>query len=90
MAKYHTLIERTPAYGWVIGFGDKDLECVKFEKQDMRDSGVKAKDLRIVTQDCRPSFAQYEALKAIVADMNKALYAPINSAVAAFCEAEGI
>lgn len=74
MAKYHTLVERYPENGWCIGFGDRDLECVKFEKQDRRDHGAKAKDIKIITQDCRPSWSQYEALKAIVATMNEAAF----------------
>lgn len=75
MAKYHTLIERNEDSKdnvWVIGFGDRDLECVQFEKQDRRDHGAKAKDLRIITQPRAPSLAQYEELKAMVAAMNAA------------------
>lgn len=73
--KYYTLIKyELDSLSWCIGFGDKDLECVKFELQDERDHGVKAKHLKIIAQNRSPSYTQYEELQALVAAMNEGLH----------------
>jgi hypothetical protein len=53
MAKaYFTLITRdNPASNWVVEFGDWDRDVVLSERDDYRDHGVKARDLKIIASD---------------------------------------
>jgi hypothetical protein len=55
MAKtYFTLITRdNPSSNWVVEFGDWDHRVVDAERQDYRDHGVKARDLKIIRSDGR-------------------------------------
>lgn len=49
---YHTLAiqDGTPTNEpWGIAFGDYDLDTVKAERDDFRDHGWKARELRIIT-----------------------------------------
>lgn len=47
---YFTLLQRDPNDGqWGIEFGDYDRETVEAERDDYRDHGAKARDLKIVT-----------------------------------------
>jgi hypothetical protein len=66
--KYHTLIARDGSgERWGIEFGSFVRSEVEFERQDYRDQGRKASDLKIVTCD-----AGQAAIDAIVAAMNGA------------------
>jgi hypothetical protein len=52
MRKYYTLCERMGETArWYPAFGDYDLQTVKDELRDMRDSGIRAKNLKILTSD---------------------------------------
>jgi|SRR5579863_2334074 len=46
--EYHSLLRRT-AGSWQIEFGDYDRGTVEAERDDYRDHGARAADLRIVT-----------------------------------------
>jgi len=49
---YFTLLQRDPNDGkWGIEFGDYDRETVEAERDDYRDHGAKARDLKIVRTD---------------------------------------
>ncbi|CAM5598966.1 hypothetical protein MAUB1S_10129 [Mycolicibacterium aubagnense] len=45
---YYSLLTREDGQ-WAPQFGDYDLDTVKFERDDYRDRGHKAKDLKIIT-----------------------------------------
>lgn len=51
--KYHTLIviDGSPGCPWSPQFGDYDIETVKAERDDYREQGYKARELRIITTD---------------------------------------
>lgn len=61
---YYTLAERCDGR-WVVQAGGYDLETIEFERDDFRDHGVKAKDLRILKT--APS---QKAINAAVAALN--------------------
>lgn len=48
---YHTLIviDGSPGCPWSPQFGDYDIETVKAERDDYREQGYKARELRIIT-----------------------------------------
>lgn len=49
MNPYWTLVCRHELDGrWYVEFGDWEKETVEFEKQTLRDSGVQAKNLKII------------------------------------------
>ena len=82
--KYHTLIARDGSgERWGIEFGSFVRSEVEFERQDYRDHGRKASDLKIVTCD-----AGQAAIDAIVAAMNGA--ADVHAEVAADVTAASI
>lgn len=59
---YFGLIEREAAAApWSFAMGDRDRECVAFERQDYRDHGAKAGNLRIVKFARVPSQRQLDA-----------------------------
>lgn len=48
--RYHTLLTRDDVKSpWQIHFGDYDLDCVMSEGDDLRDDGVFAKNLKVIT-----------------------------------------
>lgn len=50
ISTYHTLLERDgPGSKWFIEFGCYDRETVDDEKQDRIDSGVKSRNLLIIS-----------------------------------------
>lgn len=60
---YFMLYTRDDEGVWSPQFGDRDRECVEFERDDYRDGwqAVKAKDLKIVKFPRVPTNAQIEA-----------------------------
>lgn len=49
---YHTLLlleHDDKGSRWAIGFGDYDRDTVEFERDDHRDHGYRAKELKIIT-----------------------------------------
>lgn len=48
---YHTLLVRdgSPGCPWSIEFGDYSMRVVKDEREDYRDQGFKASELKIIT-----------------------------------------
>lgn len=61
---YYTLAVREDGR-WTPQFGDYDRELVEFERQDYRDHGHKARDLKIVT-----SIAGRRFVEAAIAKLN--------------------
>lgn len=68
--KYFSLlsIDGTPGCKWAIEFGDYDLQTVEDERDDYRDRGWKAKELKIITTGDTQA-----AIDAAVAELNKDL-----------------
>ena len=62
--RYHVLIERL-GDRWGVEFGSWDRSEITFERQDRRDNGVKASDLKIATCD-----GEQASIDAIVRSMN--------------------
>lgn len=66
--KYYSLLTREvipSGHVWAIAFGDYDRETVEFEREDYRDNGHKAKDLKIITTD-----DSHAAIRAAVDKLN--------------------
>ncbi len=52
--KYHTLLSREGfGFPWRIEFGDFDRETVDSERQEYRDNGAKAANLKVITTGAR-------------------------------------
>ena len=67
MRTYYTLVERdAPGELWTIQFGDYDPDTVKAERDDFRDHGVRAKNLKII----RTTSDKWTAIEAAVARLN--------------------
>ncbi|MNZ81401.1 hypothetical protein D3C78_1000650 [compost metagenome] len=63
---YYSLLSREDdASPWTIEFGDYDKECVESEKEEYRDKGVKATNLKIIRTDDSQA-----AINAKVAQLN--------------------
>lgn len=56
---YHLLLVKENGV-WCVAFGDYSKACVKDERDAERDSGIKAKDLKIVA--CRDSQVAIDSL----------------------------
>jgi hypothetical protein len=59
---YFGLIERADAASpWTFAAGDRAREVIDFERQDHRDHGAKASDLRVIKFDRIPSQKQLDS-----------------------------
>lgn len=57
-SKYYTLLCRYEIDGlWHVEFGDFDKESVEFERETLRDDGVQAKNLKIITTKAKDDHA---------------------------------
>ena len=63
---YYTLLQRVDDH-WSPQFGAYDREDVESERDDYRDHGVKAKDLKIVTTQGH----SWKAIEAVLNKLNK-------------------
>ena len=58
---YHMLFQREPGEAWTPQFGDRDRDCVEFERDEYKANGAKARDLKIVKFPRVPSQKQVNA-----------------------------